>query len=83
MDIFIVYIGIIGLLFHFDCINFEASLGIKIINFNWVENMIDLAMLVIFHVNVIICQHFNLPQIYHIFAKFFFFFEMKNLKLIA
>jgi hypothetical protein len=31
--------------------------------------MIYLTMLVIFHVNVIICQIFNLPQIDHIFAK--------------
>jgi hypothetical protein len=34
MDIFIIYIGIIGPLFCFDCTNFEASLVIKIINFN-------------------------------------------------
>jgi hypothetical protein len=26
-------------------------------------------MLIIFHVNVIICQIFNLPHIYYIFAK--------------
>jgi len=33
--------------------------------------MAHLAMLVIFHVNVIICQNFKLPHIYHIFAKKF------------
>ncbi len=31
--------------------------------------MAHLLMLVIFHVNVIICQNFNLPCIYCIFAK--------------
>jgi hypothetical protein len=34
MSTFIIYIGIIGPQFHFDCINFKASLIIKIINFN-------------------------------------------------
>jgi hypothetical protein len=34
MSIFIVYIGIIGPLFHFDYINFKVSLVINIINFN-------------------------------------------------
>jgi hypothetical protein len=34
MGIFIVYIGIIGSLSHFDYINFKASLVIKIIDFN-------------------------------------------------
>jgi hypothetical protein len=31
--------------------------------------MAHLAMLVIFYVNVISCQNFSLPHIYHIFAK--------------
>ncbi len=31
--------------------------------------MAHLAMLVIFNVNAIICQIFNLPHIYHIFAE--------------
>jgi hypothetical protein len=39
-------------------------------------------MLVIFHMNVTICQTFNLPHIYHIFAKKNSFFEMKIFKLI-
>jgi hypothetical protein len=34
MSIFIVYIGIIGPLFHFDHTNFKASLVIKIVNFS-------------------------------------------------
>ncbi len=55
MNIFIVYIGIIGPLSCFDCINFKVSLVIKIINFNGIKNTAHLAMLVIFHVNVIIC----------------------------
>jgi hypothetical protein len=54
---------------RFDYINFKASLVIKVINFNGIEKMDPLAMLVIFHVNVITCQIFNLPHIYHIFAE--------------
>jgi hypothetical protein len=54
---------------HFDCINFKASLVIKVINFNGIEKMAPLAMLVIFHVNVITCQIFNLPHIYRIFVE--------------
>ncbi len=34
MNIFILYIGIIGPRSHFDCINFKTPLVIKIINFN-------------------------------------------------
>jgi hypothetical protein len=60
MNIFI--IGLIRPLFCFDCTNFKASLVIKIINFNEIKKMPHLAMLVIFHVNVIICQNFNLPH---------------------
>jgi len=54
---------------RFDYINFKASLVIKVINFNGIEKMDPLAMLVIFHVNVITCQIFNLPHIYRIFAE--------------
>jgi len=49
----------------------------KIINFNENFKMAHLAMFVIFHGNVIICQNFNLPHIYHIFARKNPFFEMK------
>jgi hypothetical protein len=56
VSIFIICIGIIGPLSCFDYINFKASLIIKIINFNGIKRMTHLAMLVIFHVNVIICQ---------------------------
>jgi len=45
--------------------------------------MVHLAMLVIFHVNIITYQIFNLPQNYCIFARKKSFFEMKNFKLIA
>jgi len=69
MNIFKIYIGIIRPLFNFDCINFKASLVIKIINFNGIKKRAHLAMLVIFHVNVIICQNFNLPHICHIFVE--------------
>jgi hypothetical protein len=31
--------------------------------------MVHLTMFVIFHVNVITCQNFNLPHIYHIFVE--------------
>ncbi len=55
MGIIIIYIGIIRPLSHFDNINFKASLVIKIINFNGIENMAHLIMFVIFHVNVITC----------------------------
>jgi hypothetical protein len=37
MNIFIIYIGIIGPQFHFDCTNFKVSLVIKIINFNEIK----------------------------------------------
>jgi hypothetical protein len=69
MCIFIVYIGILGPLFCFECTNFKASLVIKIINYNGIKNMAHLAMFVIFHVNVITYQIFNLPHIYHIFVE--------------
>jgi hypothetical protein len=69
MNIFIIYIGIIGPKFHFDYINFRVSLVIKIINFNEIKKMAHLVMLVIFYVDVIFCKTFNLPHIYHIFAE--------------
>jgi hypothetical protein len=37
MNIFIVYIGIIGPQLRFDCTNFKTSLSIKIINFNGIK----------------------------------------------
>jgi hypothetical protein len=69
MNIFIIYIGIIKSLFHFDDTNLKVSLVIKIINFNVIKKMAHLPMLVIFRVNVNICQIFNLPHIYHIFVE--------------
>jgi hypothetical protein len=54
---------------RFDYINFNASLVIKVINFNIILKMAPLAILVIFHVNVIICQIFNIPHIYRIFGE--------------
>ncbi len=68
MSVFIKYIGIIGPRSCFDYINFRASLVIKIINFNENLKMAHLAMLVIFYVDVISCQNFNLPHIYCIFV---------------
>jgi hypothetical protein len=56
MGIFIVYIGKIRPLSHFDRTKFKVSLDIKIISF---KNMAHQVMFVIFHVNVIICQNFN------------------------
>jgi hypothetical protein len=83
MGIFIVYIDKIRPLFHFDRTKFKVSLDIKIINCNGIKNMAHLVMLVIFHVNVITCQNFNLPHIYCIFAEKISFLEMKNFKLVA
>jgi hypothetical protein len=40
-------------------------------------------MFVIFYVDMIICQIFNLPHIYRILAKKKSFFEMKNFKLVT
>jgi hypothetical protein len=45
--------------------------------------MAHVAILIIFHVNVITCQNFNLPHIYHICVKKNSFFEMKIFKLIT
>jgi hypothetical protein len=53
ISMFIIYIGIIGSLSCFDFTNVKVSLIIKIINFIGIKNMAHLAMLVIFHVNVI------------------------------
>ncbi len=76
MGIFIIYIGIIGPLSHLDCIDFKGSLVIKIINFNGISNLAYLVMLVIFHMNMIICQIFNFPHIYPIFAEKKSFFKL-------
>jgi len=78
MGIFMVYISIIGPLFCFDCIKFKVSLVIKVINSNGILNMAHLTMFVIFHVNVITWQNFNLPHIYFIFAKKIIFRNEKN-----
>jgi len=77
MNVFIIYIGIIGPQSCFDYTNFRASLLIKIINFNEIKKT-HLVMLVIFYVDVIVCQNFNLPHIYRIS-----FFEMKIYKLVT
>ncbi len=69
MGMFILYIGIIRPLFCFDFTNFKASLVTKIINFNGINNMAHLAMFVIFHVNAITCQNFNLSHIYPILVE--------------
>jgi hypothetical protein len=69
MNIFIIYIGIIGPHSCFDCIDFTTSLVIKIINFNKFLKMSHLALLVIFYEDVISCQNFNLLHIYHTFVE--------------
>jgi hypothetical protein len=66
MGIFIIYIGIIGSLSHFNYINFKVSLVIKVINFSGIKKMTHLIMLVNFHVNVVTCQNFNLPHLLHL-----------------
>ncbi len=75
MGIFILVIGIIEPLSHFDCSKIKVSLVIKIIKFNQIKNMVHLVMLVIFHMNVITCQNFNLPHIYYIFVRKTHFFK--------
>jgi hypothetical protein len=51
----------------------KASLAIIIINFNEIFKMAHLTMLVIFYVDVIPCQIFNLLHIYCIFGEIFIF----------
>jgi hypothetical protein len=68
MGIFIIYTSIIRPLFCFDYTNFKVSLIIRIINFNGILKVAHLVMLVIFHVNVVTCQIFNFPHMYHIFV---------------
>jgi hypothetical protein len=65
MGVFVIYMGPLSC---FDCINFKVSLVIKIIKFNRIKNMAHLVTLV-FHVNAITCQIFNLQHFYSIFAK--------------
>ncbi len=83
MSIFTTCIGIIGPKSHFDCIKFKASLIIKIINFTKLKKMPHLTMLVVFYVDVIFCQNFNLPHIYRIFALKAHFFKMKIYILVT
>jgi hypothetical protein len=78
MGIFIIYIVVIRPLSPFDSTNFKVSFVIKVINFNENFQISHLAIFVIFLVNVITCQVFNLPYIYCIFVKkkLFFFNEI-------
>ncbi len=69
MNIFIIYIGIIGPQSCFDCTDIKASLVIKIININEIKKMAHLSMLVISYVDVNFCQIFNLSHIYCIFVE--------------
>jgi hypothetical protein len=70
MGIFIIYIGIIRPLSHFDCTNFKASLVIKIINFNEIKKYRPFNYACCFPCECMItCQIFNLPHIYHIFVE--------------
>jgi hypothetical protein len=48
MNIFIIYISIIGPQSCFDYTNFRVSLVIKIINLNEIKNMAHLTLLVIY-----------------------------------
>jgi len=77
ISIFIIYISIIRAWFHFDYTNFRASLVIKIINFSEFLKMAHRGMFFIFYVDVIFCQNFNLPHIYHIFAQKTHFLKWK------
>ncbi len=62
VSIFVEHIGIIRPLSCFDCTNFKVSLVITIFKNNRIWNMTHLAMFVIFHMNVITCQIFNLSH---------------------
>jgi len=77
MSIFIIYIGIIGPMFHFDYTKFKVSLVIKTIIFHGIKKMAYLIMLAIFHENVITCQIFNLPHTYRIFVEKTYFLRWK------
>jgi len=83
VSIFIIYIGILGPLSHFDCTNFKVSLIIKIISFNGINKMVHQAMFVIFHVNVIVLSNFQFPTYLSHFCFKNPFFEMKIFKLIT
>ncbi len=67
MNIFTIYINMIRSLSRFDYTNFKDLLIIKIINFNEIKKLAHLIMCVIFYVNVITCQNFNLPHFFHIY----------------
>jgi hypothetical protein len=69
MNELIIYIGIIWPQSCFDYTNFRASLFIKIINLNEIQKTTHLTMLIIFYVDLIFCQYFNLPHIYCIFVE--------------
>jgi hypothetical protein len=81
MGIFIVYIGIIGSLFHLNYINSNFSLVIKVIKFSGILKLTHLAMLVNFHMNVVTYQNFNLPHLSHLCWKNSFL-EMRIFKLV-
>jgi hypothetical protein len=66
MGIFIVYNAIVGPWSHFNYTNFKVSLVIKVIYFSGIKKMNHLVMLVNFHVNVVTCQNFNLPHLWHL-----------------
>jgi hypothetical protein len=80
MNIFIIYIGIIGSRSHFDYINFKASLVIKIINFNEIKNSPSS------YVCHLLCDFLSKFQftthLLHLCSKISFF-DMKIYKLIT
>ncbi len=82
LSIYIIYIGIIRPQSCLESTKFRASLVIEIINFNEIKKTAHLAMLVIFYVDVIFSQIFNLP---HIIASLLkkLFFRMKIYKLVT
>ncbi len=83
MGICIICIGILAPLYRFDCINFKASLIIKIIKFNEFLKMVHLVMLVIFHVNVITLSIFQFTTHLSHLCWENSFFDMKIFKLIT
>jgi len=84
MSIFIVYIGIIRPEYHFDYTNIKVPIAIIKINFNENLKMAYLTIFVIFYVDVINCQIFNLLHIYRIFAKNLIFWnDLKKINHIV
>ncbi len=68
MNIFIIYIGIIGPLSHFDYTNFKVSSVVKIINFNEIKNLAN-QLCLSSSMRMWLLVKFLIYHIYHIFVE--------------